>query len=327
MTTARGRSLHMLASVAFVVLLVMFARRVDWRAAAAAARNANTGLLVLALCFNQLSLVLKGTRWWVFLRAVGVRSFRLVLRATYAGASLNNLVVAQGGEAARVVIVSRASGVAGTRVASALALERVLDGVSYLMLLVSAAFILDLPETLTRWRAEAVVALACATVALLLLGATSRSRSVSMARANTVLGRMASTVRRFASSVSETATLPRLATGMALSVCAWALQVATYHTVALAAHLPISLAGSTTAMLVIGVSFLIRATPGNVGVFQVLYVLTMNEFQVGASAALAAALLIQLVQVVPTVVLGTVAGYGLAGEAERRKKTRRARVE
>ncbi len=312
MTAGGGRSLRMMASVAFVVLLVMFARHVDWRAAAAAARHADAGLLVLAFLVNQCSLVLKGVRWWVFLRAVGVQSLNLVLRATYAGASLNNLVVAQGGEAARVVIVARASGVAGARVASALALERVLDGVSYLTLLVSAAFLLDLPETLTRWRTEAAVALACASVALLLLGATSRARHSPTAGVSTTWARIVAAMGRFASSVSETASPLRLATGMALSFAAWGLQVATYHTVALAAHLPIPLAGSIAAMLAIGISFLIRGTPGNVGIFQLIYAVTVASFGVARPAAVAAALLIQAVQIIPTVLLGTLAAHQLA---------------
>ena len=312
MTAGGRRALRMLASVTFVVLLVLFARHVDWRAAAAAARNADTGLLVLAIGVNQLSLVLKGVRWWVFLRAVGVRSLRLVLRATYAGASLNNLVVAQGGEGARVLIVSRASGMAASRVTSALALERALDAVSYLTLLVGCAFTLDLPETLARWRIEAALALACAVTALLLLGATSRARGQSTARVDTMWARMAGGLARFAASVSETASPLRLAAGMALSLAAWALQVATYHAVARAAHLPISLAGSIAAMLAIGVSFLVRGTPGNVGIFQVIYATTVASFGVSRPAAVAAALLIQAVQIIPTVLLGTLAAHHLA---------------
>ena len=312
MTDGGSRAPRMLASVAFVVLLVLFARHVDWRAAAAAARNADAGLLVLAIVLNQISLVVKGVRWWVFLRAVGVRSLRLVLRATYAGASLNNLVVAQGGEGARVLIVSRTSGVAASRVTSALALERALDAVSYLTLLVGGAFTLDLPEMLARWRIEAALALACALVALLLLGATSRARGESTAGVDTMWARMAGGLARFASSVSETASPPRLAIGMALSLAAWALQVATYHTVALAAHLPISLAGSIAAMLAIGISFIIRGTPGNVGIFQVIYAMTAASFGVAKPAAVATALLIQAVQIIPTVLLGTLAAHHLA---------------
>jgi uncharacterized protein (TIRG00374 family) len=312
MTGDRGRSFRVAASIALVLLLILFARHVDWRAATDAARSADLRLLALAFFCNQLSLVLKGTRWWVFLRPLGVRSLSLVLRATYAGASLNNLVVAQGGEAARVLIVSRQSGVAASRVTSALALERVLDGVSYLALLTGAAFILDLPDTIARWRIPALLGLVCSVVALLVLATTSRCAPTEFAGVATVWERVRGSPRRFASSVSETASPSRLATGMLLSLCAWALQVATYHTIALAAHLRLPLAGSVAAMLAIGISFLIRGTPGNVGIFQVIYAMTVGSFGITKPAAVAAALLIQAVQIVPTVLLGSFAAHRLA---------------
>ena len=64
-------------------------------------------------------------------------------------------------------------------------------------------------------------------------------------------------------------------------------------------------------MLAIGVSFLIRATPGNVGIFQVIYAVTVAPFSIDRPVAVAAALLIQAVQIVPTVLLGTLATHGL----------------
>ncbi|MDQ2665164.1 MAG: flippase-like domain-containing protein [Gemmatimonadota bacterium] len=312
MSGARGRSFRLAASIALALLLVLFARHADWRAAMAAARGADPRLLAVAFLCNQLSLVLKGTRWWVFLRPLGVRSLSLVLRATYAGASLNNLVVAQGGEAARVVLVSRGSGVAASRVASALALERVLDGVSYLVLLTSAAFLLDLPGAIARWRIPAALALLLSLIALVVLGAKSKSAPTEPAQVTTVGARVRMSIRRFVSSISETASPARLATALLLSLCAWALQVATYHTIARATHLPLSLAGSVAAMLAVGLSFLFRATPGNVGVFQAIYAVTVVPFGVSRPAAVATALLIQGVQIVPTVLAGTVAAHRLA---------------
>ena len=312
MTAVHRRAFSVLAWGALLVLLVLFASRVEWHAAVAAARGADLRLLLLALVCNQLSLGLKGVRWWVFLRPLGVGSLALVLRATYAGASLNNLVIAQGGEAARVLIVARASGVAASRVTSALAIERALDAVSYLTLLVCAAFALDLPAELLRWRMTAAVALACCLVALLALSATSRMRDGEGEGDTMLRGRIRSAARTFASSVSETATAPRLGSGLLLSLCAWALQVATYHAIALATHLPLSLSGSVAAMLAIGISFLFRGTPGNVGIFQLIYVITVASFGVGRSAAVATALLIQVVQIVPTVVLGSLAAHRLA---------------
>jgi conserved hypothetical protein len=297
---------------ALFVLLALFARHVDWRASATAARGADLRLLVIAVACNQLSLVLKGVRWWVFLRPLGVRSLGLVLRATYAGASLNNLVVAQGGEAARVLIVARASHVAASRVTSALALERALDAISYLTLLVSAAFTLELPETLHRWRMIAVGVLICCLVAMLALAATSQVREHVRANVATPWERVRSAVHTFGAGVIETATPMRLVLALLLSFGAWALQVATYHTIALATHLPLSLSGSVAAMLAIGISFLFRGTPGNVGIFQVIYAMTAGTFGVERSAAVATALLIQVMQIVPTLMLGTLAARRLA---------------
>ena len=323
MSTARANWLRITASAALLALLVVFARHVDWRAAYEAARGADARLVVFALLCNQLSLVIKGVRWWVFLRPLGVRSLALVLRATYAGASLNNLVVAQGGEAARVLLVARASGVAATQVASALALERVLDAVSYLSLLGGAALLLDLPPVLMRWRTPSLVALVLAACALVALGALPGAR-VESSTSLRAIGRVRASVLRFAWLLAEIGSPLRLGGAMVLSLAAWSLQVATYHSIALAAHLPVPMAGSVAAMLTIGISFLVRATPGNVGVFQVLYVMTMGRFGIAQAPALAAALLIQVVQVVPTVVLGTVAAYGLVGRRTTLDESRRS---
>jgi uncharacterized protein (TIRG00374 family) len=312
-TAVSRRWLRAAVLLAFAILLIAFGRRVDWRAAAAAMRGADAGLLILALVANQFSLALKGVRWWVFLRPLGVRSLSLVLRATFAGASINNLVVAQGGEGARVLLVSRASGVSSARVAAALALERVLDAVSYLTLLVGATWMLDLPEVLVRWRATGSVALAVIGVAIIALGVRKERQilRVGLRMSDVPESRMRSYVRRFTSSASAIASPARLAGGMLLSLCAWALQVATYHVIALAAHLPITLSGSVAAMLAIGISFLVRATPGNVGVFQLIYAVTVSRFGIAEGPAVAAALLIQTIQVLPTVLIGTLMTHGL----------------
>lgn len=311
--SARCRGwLRVAAILIFAALLVGFGRHVDWRAAEQAVRSADARLLLLALVANQLSLTLKGVRWWVFLRPLGVRSLSLVLRATFAGASLNNLVVAQGGEGARVMLVSRAAGVSSASVAAALALERVLDAVSYLTLLVSASWLLAVPDTIARWRIPASVALVLALVVLMGLGRTDGDPLVTMTTAGgSAGGRVRSYFGRFASSVSALASPARLLIAMFLSLAAWSLQVATYHLIARAAHLPIPLAGSVAAMLAVGISFLIRATPGNVGVFQVVYAVTVARFGIAEGPAVAASLLIQTIQVIPTVVIGTLMTHGL----------------
>ena len=300
--TGLGRRVAQFAvSAAVVALLLLFARHVDWRGAAAVMRAADPRLVALAVALNLMSLLLKGVRWWVFLRPMGVGSLALALRATFAGASLNNLLVAQGGEGVRVLLVSRASGVSSARVLAALAMERLLDAVSYLLLLVSAAWLLDVPQAIVRWRVPATIAFVIILLVLLVLTVRDRAEGPDPT------GRIHAYLVRFAAGVFELASLPRLTAAMGLSLGAWALQVATYHVAAMAAHLPIPLTGSVAALLTVGISFLVRATPGNVGVFQVVYALTARSFGIAETPAIAAALLIQTVQVLPTLVIGTLA--------------------
>jgi uncharacterized protein (TIRG00374 family) len=303
MTERTRRTLHVLTYVAVAVLLAVFARHVDWRAAESAVRSADLPLLVLAAALSLLSLTLKGVRWWVFLRAIGVRSLGLVLRATYAGASLNNLLVAQGGEGARVLIVARAAGVSSAGVLAALALERALDMLSYLLLLVGAAWLLPVPPALARWRGPAAATLGVALVLVVILAV----RGESHAGAPPGSGRVRAYLHGFRAAATAVASPLRLGVGALLSLAAWALQVATYHVVALAAHSALPLAGSVSALLAVGISFLFRATPGNVGVFQMVYAVAAGAFGVNEGAAVAVAGLIQLVQVGPTVLVGTLA--------------------
>jgi uncharacterized protein (TIRG00374 family) len=217
---------------------------------------------------------------------------------------LNNLVVVQGGEGARVLFVSRASGVSSAHVLAALALERALDAVSYLVLLGGAAWLLPLPDHIARWRMASALVLAAAIAALIALGLLARRAQDAPYPAST---RMPSYLRRFVRGLTAVGSLPRVSLALLISLCAWALQVATYHLTATAVHLPLPLAGSIAALLGVGISFLVRATPGNLGVFQAVYALTVRSFGVAENDAVAAALLIQAVQVLPTLVVGSLA--------------------
>jgi len=99
----------------------------------------------------------------------------------------------------------------------------------------------------------------------------------------------------------------------------WGTQIASYHLTAIAAHFPITLAGSITAMLLVNVGFLVRATPGNVGVFQLVYAVTAQAMGLSADAAVGVALLLQVVQNGPVTVLGAALAPELMVAARRKK--------
>jgi len=66
----------------------------------------------------------------------------------------------------------------------------------------------------------------------------------------------------------------------------------------------LSLVGTVSALLAVNTGFAVRATPGNVGVFQALYALTASAFGMDANSAIAVAFLIQTQQIIPVTLLG-----------------------
>ena len=303
-STPLARAFRWLLVAAVVVLLVLFARTVDWGHAWASMRSAHRGWLFAALAANLASLALKGVRWWVLLRRIGAPSLALAMRATVAGAGLNNILVANGGEAARIAFVARATGVPKRAVLVTLAVERGSDFVAYAILLAAATMALPLPEVLERWRwpAVAVVAVGVAAMVVLLWWRgryTDARRRASDQVADGQGGRLS-----FSGAVRSVAAPGVFAAVLASSLGIWAIQVATYGMAARATGLRLPLAGDVATLLAANLGFLVRATPGNVGLFQLSYAVAAEPFGAPRDTAIAAALVLQTLQIVPVTLLG-----------------------
>lgn len=302
---------------AVIVLLAVFARTVNWHEAWASIRNADRRWLLAAAAVNTLSIVVKGVRWWVFLRRVGVDRFWLAQRATLAGAGLNNVLVANGGEAARVVFVARATHVPAGTILATLAIERVFDLVGYVLFLAAAALVLPLPDALSRWRWPAAAALLLALGLLYWMVLRARARRASgvlaihdaLAPAGaSLLGRGRVSLRnargQFLNAMAQVAGVRRFTAALLLSIIAWAMQLATFSWTARAAGLRLPLGGDVATLLAVNLGFLFRATPGNVGFFQLAYALAAEPFGATRDHAIAVALLIQTLQIIPVTLFG-----------------------
>lgn len=303
-----SKLLRWVLSAVIIAFLVLFARTINWHEAWNSIRSASLPLLGLALAANSASILVKGVRWWVFLRAAGSPSLPLAMRATLAGAGLNNVLVANGGDAARVVFVSRASGVPSEKILATLALERLFDPVGFVILLVGGSILFDLPPALERWRLPAEILLG---VIGILLGAFiywSRNTGDEIverrARARTLWGRVKRYLVDFGRSTRSLTTLPRFLIALVLSLLSWILQLVTFQLTASAAHVDMPLAGTLATLLAINLGLVIRATPGNVGFFQFVYTKTAEYFGIARPDAIAVSLLIQTLQIIPMTLLG-----------------------
>jgi uncharacterized protein (TIRG00374 family) len=305
MKPAHKHALRLGLTVLILVMLVLFARKVNWHATWAGIRTASLPLLVVAAVLNIMSIVVKAVRWWVFLRPVGAPSFWLALKATFAGAGLNNVLVANGGEAARVVFVARSADVPSATVLATLALERLFELVGYVTMLSLAVTFLELPHTLERVKPFAIATL-IGMFALLawLIRRPTVVAELAAPRAATWHGRLRDYFARLGRTIGAVSSVPRFGAALVLSVVAWGLQVATYQVTANAAHFPLTLVGTIAALIAVNLGFALRATPGNVGLFQAAYAATAVAFGFDRDQAIAVAFLIQAQQILPVTLLG-----------------------
>ncbi len=305
MSKTVSRVLRLGLTVGIIAALVLFARKVNWHTTWESIKDADLHILILAAVVNLASLAVKGLRWWIFLRPVGAPSIWLALKATFAGAGLNNILVANGGEAARVVFVSRAAHVPSAKVLATLALERLFELIGYIVMLALSVSFLALPPSLARTRPVAWAALVL--VAILLTYLIRRPESAEVLAAETVTGwraRFGAYMKRFLHTIGGISTGPRFIMALVLSVIVWVMQVWTYALTARAAHFNLPLVGTVAALLAVNLGFAVRATPGNVGVFQAAYALIAAGFGMDKDQAIAVAFLIQTQQIIPVTLLG-----------------------
>jgi uncharacterized protein (TIRG00374 family) len=305
-STTRARVLRWILAVITVTLLIRLASGVAWRDVWATALSASPRWLIAGALVNLATPAVRGARWWLFLRPAGSPSLVLAVHAAYVGSGLNNLLPASGGDAARALLVARRSRLASATALATLAVDRLVEIATYLALVLAAPVVIVMPAKLRRIETFAALMLVGFLVAGLMVARRARRPAASWQSAGSQRGWFRTHLARFLIGVVELPTTRRVAPAVALSLIAWSLQAATYHLTAIATGLHVSFAASAVAMLTVNLSFLFPLTPGNVGVFQAMYALTLSAFGVSSSAAIATALLLQALQILPMTVVAVV---------------------
>lgn len=287
-----------IVSAVIILLVIYAASKVNWHAAGAALVGAAPAPIVAAVVINLLSVALRGVRWWIFLRRVGPVPLALAVRGAIVGSGFNNLLVANGGDATRALLVARVTGVARASVLATLALDRIFDPVCFGLLLFVATFMISLPAQLAGARLFAGVTLFVVIGVLVVLVRAPASDELTTGQTG-----WRARVREFRREVETLSTSRRFIMAMLVSAGVWALQIVVFALVARSVGIALPLAGTVAAILLTNTGLILRATPGNVGYFQFAYAIAAGHFGVPAEAAVAAALLVQLVQILPVTLL------------------------
>jgi uncharacterized protein (TIRG00374 family) len=295
------------------VCLALALRSVPLGELAEILEQANYAWLLAGLAVQGLLMVIRAARWQ---RLIDVPTrFGDVFWAQAVGLFGNNALPLRAGEAARVMVLSRRSGVPWPRVAASVVLERALDVASVLTLLVALVMAVPVPPLIAASGAALAGALlAAGTVIVILLAMGPRSEQIIGWALSPLPVRFSVPIRKAAIEVLDGFRVvhgPSDAVRMVgWSALAWAGSATTFWLAIQAVTpggLPIHALFATVA-LSIGVS--LPSSPGFIGVFQYVGQQALVQpfpGQYSLGAALAITLLAHLIYYIPTTLTGAFA--------------------
>lgn len=294
-------AIRILVICVVVAALWWFLRNVDFAKFGEALKSAKLWPLVLAAVLNFLCLWGKAVCWRIMLaprHKVGVwRLFRYTI-ATFAASAI---APARAGEVLRVWTLKRRDGVPVSDTAAVAVAEKLLDGISMIILVAPVPFLLPgLP-----WQVAGGIAL-CAAIALILFIALF----IAVGR----VGESASSrtwVRRFVAGMHVLRSPKRVLGSLALLILVWSADLGEVMLVfyALDIHLPIA-AGLLT-LFSLNLWIAIPSTPAQFGALEAGAISALQLLQVGGEQAAAFALLYHLLQVLPLLIAGLTMEYRL----------------
>jgi uncharacterized membrane protein YbhN (UPF0104 family) len=285
-----------LVGIVLVGFGVVFAIKFPWQVTWAALAGASASLLLLATVINLLSMFAKAWAWHLLLRPHAPHRFWSAQIATFVGAAVNCLSIAVGGEAARVAMLTKRDGVNVTDAAAGILASRVVEALALVAFVAVASLFL----TAVTW----IVALRLIAWGLLLV--------VLAAFYSGLLGRGAARlpagVQRWLQPLLGTNPRPALAAPLALGLVNWICEWVTYDLCLKAAGLELPTSASLVALLAANIGGIPRLTPANIGLMQLSVMAGLEPFNVPMPDAMAAGLVLQAVQTLPTIAVGAALG-------------------
>jgi glycosyltransferase 2 family protein len=252
--------------------LVIAFRQVDLSSFTAALRSADYRWLWLYVPLCVALNVVRAEVWSVLLKR---RAERLPAFWAYGvGFLFNNVLPFRMGEAARVVVLARHEHIPTAEVAATAILERLLDLMAVLVVLVCTLPIVGLGDGALRWgalSAASAIAVALTGIAILALWGDACEAFISNIAAIVGTDARDAIVRRWQQAVDGASRLlqPRIGVPAAIGILlVWAMTVLAQWTVLRAFQPGAGLADAAFMVAVVSLAIAVPAAPGFVGVYQ-----------------------------------------------------------
>ncbi len=288
-------------------------RDVDLRETANALRRVNMPILSAAVASYVFSAAARAIRWRLLLAVRKAPSFGRAFSVMSIGTMVNSFLPARLGDFTRAYLMGEAEADSKVYVLGTIAVEKVAD---LLFLLLSLTVLLSqmaLPEWLAGSARGMALVLAILVPCFVLLAwqkdfflrmMEKTSRFVPAAWQAWLMQQMG-----YGLTSLDVMRRPRLLIGLlGWSLIVWILSAFTNYLVLLALELALPFWASLLLLVVLQVGTAVPSSPGRIGVFQYLAILTLSIFAVSKDSALVYSIILYLVVYVPILLIG---GYYL----------------
>jgi uncharacterized protein (TIRG00374 family) len=283
---------------------------VHWREVGTSMQEANYALIALAAVLLCGSLLLRALRWRaLFYPHHGLDIWYLFgsLNVSYL---INNIIPLQLGDVGRAYLISELEHISTTRSLSTIVVERILDMLTLLILLLILVPFVNIPD----WaRAPSVLLAAGVGTAALMLVVASRHRGavtrlfnrllrIAPARFHPKLNEMLHSALDGFSVLAN----PRIAVELALwSAVTWLAVGVVVYTGTEAFNLNVGFGAALFLLIATTFGFFVPSSPGAFGVYHAIVISTLTGvFDVNRNDAVSYALVIHLVFYLPPMVIG-----------------------
>ena len=272
-------------------------RSTDWPAVGIAMQGANPWLLALSATLLLAALPVRGHRWGLFLRPFKRVPVRMTSEATVIGYFGNNVLPLRMGEIVRAYFLGKSTGLGTSKVIGTIILERVLDMLTVVLLLLLAPLVAYIPPELSG---SAKIAGAMGLLLAVLTWWASNTGNVNWVPEK--LRVVAENVRSGFASIRRRETVVPMLTGTAII---WAFYLASFYAALAAMGLQLSPAETYSLFVATTVVVAIPSAPGFIGTYHAMVIfMLVNVMGNELGQAQAAAVMLHAIGFLPYTLIG-----------------------
>ena len=295
-----GAVIRGVAIAAVVVCLYLFVREMSWARLGHELAHARLWPLVLAAVLNYVLLLGKAVAWRIMLAPNHPVPTARLVRYTIVAFAASVLAPARAGELLRVWLLKRRDGVPTADVAAVAIAEKLLDGVTMLILVSPLPWLLP---GLPRWVATSIgICAAIAVVAFVVLSILVRTLEVTES---------SSWLKRFVAGMHVLRSGRRLVLALGALMVVWLTDWFMIWLVAHAVGIALTVPAGLLILFTLNLAITAPSTPAGVGALEVGVLAATRLLGIPDEPALALALLYHALQIIPLLVVGLVLEWRL----------------